>query len=95
MNNLLKTFRIVGYSEGVSFLLLLGIAMPLKYMFDYPMAVSVVGAIHGGLFVLYCMMVVYLKFNYRWSIQKAAMGIIASVLPFGPFVFDAKMIRSS
>ncbi|MGM7701512.1 DUF3817 domain-containing protein [Pseudalkalibacillus sp. Hm43] len=92
---MLKTFRIVGYSEGVSFLLLLGIAMPLKYMFDYPMAVSVVGAIHGGLFVLYCMMVVYLKFNYRWSIRKAAMGIIASVLPFGPFVFDAKMIRSS
>ncbi|MCF6137431.1 DUF3817 domain-containing protein [Pseudalkalibacillus berkeleyi] len=91
----LKTFRIVGFSEGISFLLLLGIAMPLKYFFEYPMAVSIVGAIHGGLFVLYCMMVVYLKFSYNWSIKKAAMGILASVLPFGPFVFDAKLIQNS
>ncbi len=92
--NMLKAFRVVGYSEGVSFLLLLGIAMPLKYMFDFPMAVTIVGAIHGGLFVLYCMMVVYLKFNQNWSITKAALGILASVLPFGPFVFDAKAVRS-
>lgn len=91
----LKTFRIVGFSEGISFLLLLGIAMPLKYFFEYPMAVSVVGAIHGGLFVLYCMMVVYLKFSYNWSMKKAVMGIVASVLPFGPFVFDAKMIQNT
>ncbi|WP_349407422.1 DUF3817 domain-containing protein [Pseudalkalibacillus sp. SCS-8] len=92
---MLKMFRYVGYSEGVSFLLLLGIAMPLKYIFDYPLAVSIVGAIHGGLFVLYCMMVVYLKFNLDWSMRKAALGIIASVLPFGPFVFDAKLIQNS
>ncbi|WP_370529708.1 DUF3817 domain-containing protein [Alkalihalobacillus sp. AL-G] len=94
MRNPLAIFKIVGYSEGISFLVLLGIAMPLKYMLDYPLAVTVVGSIHGGLFVLYVMMVVYLKFAYKWSVTKALLGLIASVLPFGPFIFDAKLVKS-
>jgi integral membrane protein len=93
MKNPLSMFRMIGFSEGISFLLLLGIAMPLKYMFDYPLAVTVVGAIHGGLFVLYIMAIVYMKFAFRWSIIKSILAVISSVIPFGPFIFDAKLVR--
>ncbi|RBW67315.1 DUF3817 domain-containing protein [Bacillus taeanensis] len=93
MKNPLSLFRMIGFSEGISFLLLLGIAMPLKYMFDYPLAVTVVGAIHGGLFVLYIMAIVYMKFAFRWSIVKSMLAVISSVIPFGPFIFDAKLVR--
>ncbi|WP_257346935.1 DUF3817 domain-containing protein [Pseudalkalibacillus decolorationis] len=94
MKNPLSIFKVVGYAEGISFLVLLGIAMPLKYMFDYPLAVTIVGALHGGLFVLYVMMVIYLKFSYNWSVKKAILGMIASVIPFGPFIFDAKLVQN-
>ncbi|WP_088104512.1 DUF3817 domain-containing protein [Halalkalibacter urbisdiaboli] len=93
MTSLIRQFRMIGYLEGISFLLLLGIAMPLKYMFDMPMAVSVIGMLHGVLFVLYVAFVVLLMFKLRWSLSKGFLAVIASVLPFGPFVFDAKLLR--
>jgi integral membrane protein len=89
----LKVFRMIGYLEGMSFLLLLGIAMPLKYMLDMPLMVTIVGAAHGALFVLYIGAVLYMKINENWSYGKAFLACIASVFPFGPFIFDAKFLK--
>ena len=85
--------RLVGYAEGVSFLLLLCIAMPLKYLAGKPEMVRVVGMAHGLLFVLYILQVIQAKIEYGWSMKTMLLGIIASVLPFGPFVADAKLFR--
>ncbi|MDQ0481184.1 DUF3817 domain-containing protein [Guptibacillus hwajinpoensis] len=94
-NQPLKLFRGIGYAEGISFLLLLGIAMPLKYFMDMPMAVTIVGALHGGLFVLYLAVILYVTIVKRWSFLKAILAVISSVIPFGPFIFDARLVKSS
>ncbi|UOE96538.1 DUF3817 domain-containing protein [Alkalihalobacillus sp. LMS39] len=88
-------FRVVAFFEAISYLLLLGVAMPLKYGFDYPMAVTVVGAIHGGLFVLYMLVVVYMIFAAGWRFQKVFLAGIASIIPFGPFIFDKRLVGDS
>lgn len=86
--------RVVGFLEGLSYLLLLGIAMPLKYLFDLPQAVSVIGMAHGILFVLYIALAVQAKFVYRWPFTKMLLLCIASILPFGPFYADYKLLRA-
>ncbi|CAM3498084.1 DUF3817 domain-containing protein [Marinicrinis lubricantis] len=86
-------FRITGFVEGWSYLILLAIAMPLKYFADIPQAVSVVGALHGLLFVLYIMTLIHVVIEHRWGIVKIAFAFIASFIPFGTFVFDAKYLR--
>ncbi|MCZ8520720.1 MULTISPECIES: DUF3817 domain-containing protein [Paenibacillus] len=86
--------RVVGLLEGISFLLLLGIAMPLKYMLDLPQMVKVVGAAHGFLFVAYLLAVVHVTFVHRWSLLKVLGAVIASFLPFGTFVLDARLKRN-
>ncbi|MCL7747549.1 MULTISPECIES: DUF3817 domain-containing protein [Halalkalibacter] len=93
MSSTLKLFRFVSYIEGLSFILLLGIAMPLKYMFDMPMMVTVTGWIHGILFMLYFVVLAFVMFTERWSFKKGLLAAIASVIPFGPFIFDAKLIK--
>ncbi len=80
--------RIIGYIEGVSFLVLLLIAMPLKYLADRPEAVRVVGTAHGVLWVLFIMALVHAVLDKRWSFKVLFAGFVASVLPFGPFVFE-------
>ena len=90
----LVRLRLVGIVEGVSFLLLLGIAMPLKYLAGEPRMVSVVGAAHGALWILYVAAVFQAAGAFRWSLGRIAAALAASVLPFGPFVFDAHLRRT-
>ena len=78
-------------SEGVSFLLLLGVAMPLKYMAGLPLAVLVVGWIHGVLFMLFSLVLAYVYFKHRWPFWRAAGVFVAALLPFGPFLIDRRM----
>ena len=87
----LGQFRLIAVLEGISFLVLLLIAMPLKYMAGIPEAVSVVGALHGVLFVMYALWLAVVKFKYRWSFVKAGIASIASFIPFGTFVLDRKL----
>ena len=89
----LRALRIVGYVEGASFLILLGIAMPLKYLADSPMAVKYVGSAHGGLWILYLIAAAWAATSRRWGVGKMAGAFAASVLPFGPFVFDARVLK--
>ena len=76
--------------EGVSFLVLLGIAMPLKYLGGMPMAVKVFGWLHGLLFVGLCWLLL-LKLLKGWSVVRCAVVFIASLLPFGPFLIDGRI----
>jgi integral membrane protein len=97
MFQLVKTqlgrLRIIGFAEGLSFLILLGIAMPLKYFFGLPETVRVVGMAHGLLFVLYVLLVIQVKIEYNWSFRKMVLALLASVVPFGTFWADAKLFR--
>jgi integral membrane protein len=83
--------RRVAFLEGISFLLLLGVAMPLKYMAGMPMAVKIAGWIHGLLFITLCASLIDTKMTAKWSLGRAATIFIAALLPFGPFVVDRRM----
>ncbi len=87
----IQTLRIVGTLEGLSFLLLLFIAMPLKYMMGNPILVKYVGMGHGVLFVAFLVVLFIVCEKQKWSLSVFLMGLVASILPFGPFVFDAKL----
>ncbi|WP_337101271.1 DUF3817 domain-containing protein [Paenibacillus sp. YIM B09110] len=86
--------RIVGFYEGISFLVLLLIAMPLKYWADLPHMVTVVGSLHGLLFTLYGLALLHVWIKHRWSFLKVVAAFIAAFLPFGTFISDAKLLRN-
>ncbi|MEI7024899.1 DUF3817 domain-containing protein [Paenibacillus sp. y28] len=91
----LGSFRAIALLEGISFLVLLFIAMPLKYWADWPYAVKYVGMAHGVLFVLYLAALLVVSVAHRWHIFRITGAFIASFLPFGTFVFDARLRKSS
>lgn len=84
----LKMLTLSGYLEGTSFLLLLGIAMPLKYMLNMPEAVSYIGMAHGVLFIAYIVMLMVVVNKIKTPLWAMPAGVLGSFLPFGPFVFD-------
>lgn len=83
-----RRFRITALAEGSSFLVLLCIAMPMKYLMGLPRVVTVVGAIHGILFLVYVAQLAKLRATYQWDNRFSFYAFLASLLPFGPFVFD-------
>lgn len=97
MDELVKTklgwLRVVAFLEGVSFLLLLGIAMPLKYVWGMPEYVRAVGMAHGVLFMAFLGLVAVVGASDDWSPRKYALAFVASVLPFGTFWADVKLFR--
>ena len=84
----IRVFRMIALAEGISFLTLLCIAMPMKYFMGMPEVVRVVGSIHGGLFVLYVGLLAVTHFRQRWSFMFSLYAFIASVIPFGTFMLD-------
>ncbi len=86
-----SSFRKLGHAEGLSLLILLFIAMPLKYYFGQPMAVRIVGMIHGILFLLYIFAGLIFVRTSTWSLVKLGAAIIITLVPFGPFIFDRKL----
>ena len=87
----IKTLRLVGFLEGISFLLLLFFAMPLKYIWDNPIYVKYVGMGHGLLFIVFLAILFIVGQKQKWPLKMLILGLIASILPFGPFVFDHKL----
>ena len=85
--------RFTGILEGISFLLVLGVAMPLKYIFDQPLAVRYVGMAHGVLFLILCGLLVHAWGDRKLPFKDAALAFLASLLPFGPFVMDRRLKR--
>lgn len=95
--NLLKTtigrLRVIGFLEGVSFLVLLGVAMPLKYIWGDPQAVRVVGMAHGVLFLAYLAATLQAMLEHGWTLKRATLVAAASLVPFGTFYVDVKWLR--
>lgn len=89
----LQWLRRVGLIEGTSTLILFGIAMPLKYLGGMPLAVSIVGSLHGLLFLLLCAMLVLARDKVALSASMVVLGILAAILPFGPFVYDGWLTK--
>ena len=91
MKKLLHRFRMIGIAEGISFLVLLCIAMPLKYFFHIPQAVKICGWMHGLLFVSF----LYVAFEVMGSLKKPfswfAKAFAAAIIPLGTFIFDRQL----
>ena len=83
--------RLIGIIEGLSYLALLGFAMPMKYIWEEPEYVKFFGQAHGLLFVLYAVVLMYTWGNKKLNIKWAAIAFVASILPFGPFIIDGKL----
>jgi len=93
LNNTIGQLRILGILEGISYLLIFGVTMPLKYGLDMHGPNKVVGMIHGMLFISYCIWVLLAAKKYSWKGKTTAGALVASVLPFGTFVADKKIFR--
>lgn len=93
LDTTLNRLRVTGYFEGASFLLLLGIAMPLKYIWGIPEMVRGVGMAHGLLWILYVGLACLGQLDYKWPLKTTVLLVIASLLPFGPFIADKKLLR--
>lgn len=91
MTKTVSFLRAISLAEGVSYLTLLGVAMPLKYLAGLPLAVRIVGSIHGGLFVALCVALALALYQARWPVARAALVFTASLIPFAPFFLDQKM----
>ncbi|RDI14317.1 DUF3817 domain-containing protein [Flavobacterium sp. AG291] len=89
-----RLFKIVATLEGVSLLALLFIAMPLKYVWDMPEYVRVVGMAHGLLFIVYIIIASMLKSELKWSLSKYLIICLASVIPFGTFYIEYKYFKN-
>ena len=92
MNITLKTFRVISLLEALSFVILLLIAMPIKYILGNPELVRVVGMAHGILFVLYILGAFLFKKKLNWSDQILAVVILCSIIPMGPLYVDRKYL---
>jgi integral membrane protein len=89
----LNWFKITAFAEGVSFILLLFIAMPLKYLFAYPLAVTWVGWAHGVLFTAYLVLLLQVWIVENWTFGKVVLAFVAGLIPFGPFWFERKYLQ--
>jgi integral membrane protein len=89
---MLQSFKWIARAEGISFLVLLFIAMPLKYIWDDPSWVRVVGMAHGVLFVAYIAWAIFVKEIKQWEIKTLTIVILGSILPFGTFYIEKKYL---
>ncbi len=87
----LNLFKKVAIAEGISYLLLLFIAMPLKYWAGLPLAVKYTGWLHGLLFVCYGICLILAWQERKWGFGKVVLIFLASLLPFAPFYVDKKL----
>ena len=92
---MIKIFRIVAFLEGVSYILLLFIAVPIKYLLDDPTYVKLLGMPHGILFVGYIIFAIIGKNKFNWSYLKFFIISAASLVPFGTFYVDKKYLRKN
>ncbi len=90
---MLKTFRITSFLEGVSYLLILGVTMPLKYFWDNGAPNKVIGMAHGFLFIAYIVLAIMMKSERKWDNKTLGIVLLCSIVPFGTFWMDRKHLR--
>ena len=88
-----KYARRLAYAESISFLVLLLIAMPLKYIAHMPLATRIMGMIHGMLFIVFIFAITSVALDKAWPKKRLFLGYLASVLPFGAFILDNKIFH--
>lgn len=88
---MINFYRKTALIEGVSYLILLFIAMPLKYIFNISEAVKYFGWIHGVLFLVFAVILLAAAIKYKWTLKRIAIYLIGSVLPFVPFYLDKSL----
>lgn len=94
LKTVLGQLRILALIEGISYLLLFGVTMPLKYLHEIEMPNKIVGMIHGVLFIAFCLWVIRIARTNKWPVLKTLIGLASSLLPFATFIFDAKVLKN-
>lgn len=92
--SLLKIFRIIAFLEGLSYVLLLFIASPIKYLNNDPSYVKMLGMPHGLLFMGYIALAIVLRTDNQWIKNNFFIVLMASVIPFGTFVVEKKLNKT-
>ncbi len=95
MFSLITIFRWVAFLEGVSYILLLFIATPIKYLMHDPSYVKLLGMPHGLLFILYIILAFMVKPEMRWTAKQFAFVLLASIVPFGTFYIERKYLKTT
>lgn len=91
---MIKLFRATAILEGISYLALFGITMPLKYWADIPGPNKIVGYVHGVLFIVFIALAVVVCYIKKWGFKRMLIFFIASLLPFATFYVEEKYLRS-
>jgi integral membrane protein len=89
-----KAFRIISFLEGISFILLLFIATPIKYFAQNDVFVKILGMPHGILFLVYITVALLLKYELKWNSKIVGIIVLASIIPFGTFYTDKKYLKN-
>src|SRR5687767_15624438 len=87
----LRQLRLVAFAEGLSFVALLFVAMPLKYVWGFPLAVRIVGSIHGALFLIFLVALFRAASEREWPLKRSLVAFVSSIVPFGTFAFDSSL----
>lgn len=88
-------FRFVTIIEGISYVLLLGVGLPTKLFMGNEEITRILGSIHGGLFIAFGLLLLYVGLRMKWSLYKMALIFIASFIPIGNFVIDRKVLKQA
>jgi integral membrane protein len=91
---IITLFRIIAFLEGTSYLLLLFVGVPFKYLNGNDYIVKLLGMPHGLLFVAYILLALLLALNQKWSFRKKLIVLFSSIIPFGTFYVEFKYLRS-
>lgn len=94
MPSLLNSFRVVALLEGLSYILLLFIAVPIKYFGGDPTYVKLLGMPHGILFLAYIVMAIMVGQEMKWNTKTLGIVLVASIIPFGTFYIDKTYLKS-
>lgn len=92
---MIAVFRAIAILEGISYLALFGVTMPLKYWAEIPKPNLVVGYIHGALFVAFIVLALVVSFQKKWGLKRLFIFGLASLLPFATFYVEEKYLRKS
>jgi integral membrane protein len=93
LNDTFSRFRLISFIEGISFLVLLFIAMPLKYLAGIPLAVKIVGMTHGVLFILFVIALYMAMKRYQWKFLTFQL-FVYSLIPFGFILIEKTIMKS-